>query len=206
MVQCRVSPRVIVVGAGPAGTRCAETLVKAGIRPTVIDEGRHNGGQIYRRQPENFTRSYVTLYGTEAARAASVHRSFDALHEHIDYRPETLIWNIAGSEVFIVSGTRQQTLPFDALVLCTGATDRLMPLKGWNQAGTFSLGGAQVALKSQACAIGRQVVFLGTGALLYLVAAQYVKAGAEVAAVLDTSPWHARVMAFPKLLAQPSVL
>jgi len=201
-----VSPRVIVVGAGPAGTRCAETLVKAGIRPTVIDEGRRNGGQIYRRQPENFTRSYDTLYGSEAARAESVHRSFDALREHIDYMPETLIWNIADSQVFTVSGTRQQALPFDALVLCTGATDRLMPLKGWNLAGTFSLGGSQVALKSQACAIGRQVVFMGTGALLYLVAAQYVKAGAGVAAVLDTSPWHARVMASPKLLTQPSVL
>ena len=61
MVKGRMSPRVIIVGAGPAGTRCAETLVKAGIRPTVIDEGRRNGGQIYRRQPENFTRSYETL-------------------------------------------------------------------------------------------------------------------------------------------------
>lgn len=81
-----------------------------------------------------------------------------------------------------------------------------MPLKGWNLAGTFSMGGAQVALKSQACAIGRQVVFLGTGPLLYLVAAQYAKAGAGVAAVLDTSSWFGRVKAATKLLAQPSVL
>jgi NADPH-dependent 2,4-dienoyl-CoA reductase/sulfur reductase-like enzyme len=82
----------------------------------------------------------------------------------------------------------------------------LMPVKGWNFAGTFSLGGAQVALKSQACAIGREVVFMGTGALLYLIAAQYLKAGAKVAAVLDTSPLLARVAAAPKLLAQPSAL
>lgn len=201
-----MTPRVIVAGAGPAGTRCAETLVEAGIRPIVIDEGRRNGGQIYRRQPENFTRSYNALYGTEAARAESIHRSFDDLREYIDYMPETLIWNIADSQVFTVSGTQQQAQSYDALILCTGATDRLMPLKGWNLAGTFSLGGAQVALKSQACAIGRQVIFMGTGALLYLVAAQYVKAGARVAAVLDTSPWHARVLASPKLLSQPSVL
>jgi NADPH-dependent 2,4-dienoyl-CoA reductase/sulfur reductase-like enzyme len=206
MVQSQMKPRVIVVGAGPAGTRCAETLVKAGIRPTIIDEGPNNGGQIYRRQPHNFTRSYKTLYGSEAARAKSVHHSFDAIDKDIDYLPETLIWNIADGHVFAISNNKQQVIPFDALILCTGTTDRLMPLKGWNLAGTFSMGGAQVALKSQACAIGRQVVFLGTGPLLYLVAAQYAKAGAGVAAVLDTSSWFGRVKAATKLLAQPSVL
>ena len=39
-------PRVIIVGAGPAGVRCAEKLAQAGLRPTVIDENRRDGGQI----------------------------------------------------------------------------------------------------------------------------------------------------------------
>jgi NADPH-dependent 2,4-dienoyl-CoA reductase/sulfur reductase-like enzyme len=199
-------PRIVIVGAGPAGVRCAETLVAAGLRPTVIDENRRDGGQIYRRQPENFTRSYETLYGPEAHRAMALHGTFDRLREQIDYLPETLVWNIADRHVYVASGTRQRSLEFDTLVLCTGAADRLMPLKGWNFAGAYSLGGAQVALKSQACAIGRQIVFAGTGALLYLVAAQYVKAGAKVAAVLDTSPRSKRVSALGKLLSQPSVL
>ena len=46
------APRVVVVGAGPAGVRAAQALVQAGLRPIVIDEGRRDGGQIYRRQPE----------------------------------------------------------------------------------------------------------------------------------------------------------
>jgi NADPH-dependent 2,4-dienoyl-CoA reductase/sulfur reductase-like enzyme len=50
------------------------------------------------------------------------------------------------------------------------------------------------------------VVFAGTGPLLYLVAAQYVKAGAKVAAVLDTSSLWKRVRALPKLAARPRVL
>ena len=201
-----VGPRIIVVGAGPAGIRCAEALVAAGIRPTVIDEGRRDGGQIYRRQPENFTRSYEGLYGAEASRAQAVHRSFDAIREHIDYLSDTVVWNIAERHVYALSGSQHGALPFDALVLCTGATDRLMPIKGWNFAGTYSLGGAQVALKSQACAIGQRVAFMGTGALLYLVAAQYIKAGAKVVAVLDTSPRFRRVTALRKLLALPEVL
>lgn len=199
-------PRVIVIGAGPSGVRCAETLVAAGLRPTVVDENRRDGGQIYRRQPDNFTRPYAKLYGTEAGRAQSLHESFDALRDKIDYLPETLAWNIADKKLHVVRNERASTLPYDALVICSGATDRLMPVKGWHQAGTYSLGASQIALKAQACAIGRQIVFLGTGPLLYLVASQYVKAGANVAAVLDTSPLMRRVAALPKLLARPSVL
>jgi NADPH-dependent 2,4-dienoyl-CoA reductase/sulfur reductase-like enzyme len=199
-------PRVIIIGAGPSGVRCAETLVAAGLRPTVVDENRRDGGQIYRRQPDNFTRPYAKLYGTEADRAQSLHESFDALRDKIDYLPETLAWNIADKKLHVVKNERTKALPYDALVICSGATDRLMPVKGWHYAGTYSLGASQIALKAQACAIGRQIVFLGTGPLLYLVASQYIKAGATVAAVLDTSPFMRRVAALPKLLARPSVL
>ena len=48
--------KVVVVGAGPAGTRAAERLVQAGLHPVVVDEGRASGGQIYRRQPAGFRR------------------------------------------------------------------------------------------------------------------------------------------------------
>lgn len=201
-----MAARIVVIGSGPAGVRAAQALVEAGLRPTVIDEGRRDGGQIYRRQPEGFSRSYETLYGTEAERAASLHQSFDALKSQVDYLPDTLVWNISPNAVHLASGTRYRTLPFDALIVCSGATDRLMPVKGWHQAGTYSLGGAQVALKSQACAIGSRVVMMGSGPLLYLVAAQYVKAGAQVAAVLDTSTFKQRMAALPKLLAIPAAL
>lgn len=201
-----MAANVIVIGAGPAGVRAAQALVEAGVRPIVIDEGRRDGGQIYRRQPEGFTRTYETLYGTEADRARSLHRDFDALRANIDYMPDTLVWNIEPNAVHVVCGARHRKLPFDALVICSGATDRLMPVPGWHHAGTYSLGGAQVVLKSQGCAIGSRVVMMGTGPLLYLVAAQYVKAGATVSAVLDTSTLAQRMRALPQLLAIPPTL
>jgi NADPH-dependent 2,4-dienoyl-CoA reductase/sulfur reductase-like enzyme len=201
-----VNARVVVVGAGPAGVRCAETLVAAGLRPVVVDEGRRDGGQIYRRQPENFVRGYDALYGNEAARAQGLHMAFDALRDHVDYRPETLVWNLANQQAYLAHDARSETLAFDAIVLATGATDRLLPVKGWQRAGVYSMGGAQVALKSQGCAIGSAVVFMGTGPLLYLVAAQYFKAGARVAAVLDTSTWLQRLSAVPRMLSLPDLL
>jgi len=201
-----MAANVVVIGAGPAGVRAAQALVEAGVRPVVIDEGRRDGGQIYRRQPDGFTRSYETLYGTEAGRAKALHRDFDALRTRIDYLPETLVWNIEPNAVHVASGTRHRKIAFDALIICSGATDRLMPVPGWHHAGAYSLGGAQVALKSQGCAIGARTVMMGAGPLLYLVAAQYVKAGATVSAVLDTSTLADRVRALPQLLAMPSTL
>lgn len=201
-----VEPRVIVVGAGPAGVRCAETLVAAGIRPLIVDEGRRDGGQIYRRQPEQFSRPYSKLYGTEAERARNLHDSFERLRANVDYAAETLAWNVSGGKLYTARDGVASNHTYDALILCPGATDRLMPVKGWQFAGTYSLGASQIALKAQACAIGGNVVFMGSGPLLYLVASQYVQAGAKVAAVLDTSPFSKRLRALPKLLARPDVL
>ncbi|WP_206956259.1 FAD/NAD(P)-dependent oxidoreductase [Trinickia acidisoli] len=201
-----MAARVIVIGAGPAGVRAAQAFVEAGHRPIVIDEGRRDGGQIYRRQPEEFTRSYGTLYGTEAKRAAALHQTFDVLKPRIDYLPDTLVWNISSGELHLVTAERYRSLAFDALVVCSGATDRLMPVKGWHYAGTYSLGGAQIALKSQGCAIGSRPVLLGTGPLLYLLAAQYVKAGVSLAAVLDTSTQQQRLRALPAMAAIPAAL
>jgi NADPH-dependent 2,4-dienoyl-CoA reductase/sulfur reductase-like enzyme len=81
-----------------------------------------------------------------------------------------------------------------------------MPLPGWTLPGAYSLGAAQIALKAQACAIGRRVAFLGSGPLLYLVAAQYVQAGAKVAGVFDTAPLAASIRALKLLAARPDVL
>lgn len=201
-----MNERVVIIGAGPAGVRATEAMVRAGIRPVVIDEGSRSGGQIYRRQPEGFKRSYETLYGSEADRARAVHETFDALLPQIDYRPEALVWNVAEGRVWATRAGETEAIPYDRLIVCSGATDRLAPVPGWQLAGCYSLGGSQVALKAQACSIGGAVVFMGTGPLLYYVASQYVKAGANVVAVLDTSPFAGGVKALPKLAEQPDLL
>jgi NADPH-dependent 2,4-dienoyl-CoA reductase/sulfur reductase-like enzyme len=197
---------VIVIGAGPAGVRAAETLVNAGVRPIVIDEGARDGGQIYRRQPDNFTRPKAKLYGTETKRAEALHASFDALKAHIDYRPRHLAWNIADGHVHVVCEGKTEALAYAALIIASGATDRVMPIAGWYLAGTYSLGAAQIALKAQAVAIGKRVAFVGTGPLLYLVASQYVKAGAAVVGVFDTSTFGKQLTAAARLAARPDVL
>jgi NADPH-dependent 2,4-dienoyl-CoA reductase/sulfur reductase-like enzyme len=198
--------RVVIVGAGPAGIRAAETLVASGVRPVVIDENARWGGQIYRQPPADagFRRSKAALYGFEAKKAAAVHDTMAKLLPQIDYRPDTLVWACEQNRLDTIHAGREASVPFTHLIIASGATDRIVPIPGWTLAGVFTLGGAQVALKAQGCAIGSRIVLAGTGPLLYLVAYQYVKAGAQVVAVLDTSPFARQVAAAPRMLSQPS--
>ncbi|REE22434.1 NADPH-dependent 2,4-dienoyl-CoA reductase/sulfur reductase-like enzyme [Paraburkholderia sp. BL27I4N3] len=198
--------RIVIVGAGPAGVRAAETLVAAGVKPIVIDENARWGGQIYRQPPANggFERSKKTLYGFEAHKAEALHSTMAALLPHLDYRPDTLAWACEAGRLDTLHAGRELRVPFSHLIIASGATDRVLPVPGWTLPGVYTLGAAQVALKAQGCAIGRRVVLAGTGPLLYLVAYQYVKAGAQVTAVLDTSPFSRQIAAAPKLARLPA--
>ncbi|MCW6056681.1 FAD/NAD(P)-dependent oxidoreductase [Pseudomonas fragariae (ex Marin et al. 2024)] len=197
---------IAIVGAGPAGIRAAQTLLAHGIKACLIDEGLRGGGQVYRRQPDNFQRSARALYGFESAKAVAVHNALDTLAAQIDYRPQTLVWNAEDHQLDTLQNGTAATLDFSHLIVATGATDRILPVPGWTLPGVYSLGAAQIALKYQGCAIGQRVVFCGTGPLLYLVAYQYAKAGAKVLAVLDSAPFSAQCKALPALLGQPATL
>lgn len=199
-------PRIVIVGAGPAGVRAAEVLVAAGLRPVLVDENQRAGGQIYRQPPAGFLRSKKQLYGFESAKADALHRTFNKLRSYINYLPETLVWNCDGGQLDLLGRGQHQSLPYSHLMLCTGAIDRVLPFPGWLLPGVYTLGAAQVALKAQGCVIGSRIVLAGSGPLLYLLAYQYAKAGASIAAVLDTSVFSGKLRATFDLLKQPLAL
>lgn len=195
--------RIVIVGAGPAGVRAAEMLVAAGLKPIVIDENLRAGGQIYRQPPIGFTRPKKQLYGFESGKADALHRTFDGLAGKIDYRPDTLVWNCHAQQLDLLTRGQHRSQPFSHLILCTGAMDRVLPFPGWLLPGVYTLGAAQVALKAQGCVLGGRIVLVGAGPLLYLVAYQYAKAGANIAAVLDTASFSGKLRATFDLLKQP---
>ncbi|WP_372921680.1 FAD-dependent oxidoreductase [Roseovarius sp.] len=187
--------RVLIVGAGPAGIRAAQTLAAAGLRPTVVDEANRAGGQIYRRPPQSFIRPPSTLYGSEAGKATALHNLFDDLlaTDQIAHHPQSSVLGLHDGVAQVLGPGGVSALPYDRLIIAPGATDRPAPVPGWEMAGVFSLGAAQIALKAQGVALGRRIVLAGSGPLLTLVAAQLLDAGAGVAAVLDTAPLSAQI-------------
>ncbi|GLS40044.1 (2Fe-2S)-binding protein [Mesorhizobium tianshanense] len=197
----------MIVGAGPAGIRAAATLVEAGVHPVVIDEGHCAGGQVYRRPPAGFIRTAKQLYGSEAAKARALHALFDrpAKDGQLTHCAASSVIAVQEGRLHVLGEGGVQVISYDRLILATGASDRVAPVLGWQSAGVYSLGAAQIALKAQGVALGRRVVLMGSGPLLTLVGAQLVKAGADVAAVLDTSPWHRQMRGLWRLAARPFV-
>lgn len=191
-------PRAVVVGAGPAGIAAAATLAAHGVRPVLLDEGATPGGQVWRRFRDDAAAD--GLLGGEVGAYRRFHALFDALRPQVGYRPDTLAWTVSPGTLHLAAAGRAEALPFGRLVVATGATDRALPVPGWTLPGVFTLGGAQALLKGQGCAVGRRVVFCGSSPLLYLAALQYVRAGAGVAAVLDTTPFRRKVVAVPRML------
>lgn len=199
-------PSVVVVGAGPAGVRAAQTLLRHGVRPVVIDEAALPGGQIYRQSPVP-RGTARQRYGFEHQRAARIHEAGAQLRQQADYRANTVVWNTAPGHLDLVTQDGDlDELPYSQLLIATGATDRVLPFPGWTLPGVFSLGGAQIALKGQHCLLGPRIVFAGTGPLLYLVAYQYARAGGQVQAVLDSAPLAGQARALPALLNQVGTL
>lgn len=203
-----MSHNVVIIGSGPAGMAAAKTLVAQGIHPTVIDENSKPGGQIYRQQPDNFTRTKKQLYGFDAKEAGQTLSEWQAIENQITYLPNHLLWNAAGNTLYLFDqqDPNYKELHWDSLIIANGATDRILPFSGWTLPGIYTLGAAQISLKNQGCVIGNEIVLAGNGPLLYLLAWQYLKAGANLKAILDYSSFRDQCKATINLLHAPKVV
>ncbi|WP_119304584.1 FAD/NAD(P)-dependent oxidoreductase [Dongia deserti] len=203
--MARSSARILIIGAGPAGLRAAEMLAEAGCSPTLIDEAPRIGGQIYRQPPRvpGFTRTAAELYGAAAERARDLFVTFDRIRNRIDYRPSSLVYDLIDNRVIVASEGKSEEVPFDALILATGAMDRIVPAPGWTLPGVYTVGAAQIALKHQGATIGKRVAFVGIGPLMFLAAHQYAKAGVAPVAVVVPSRFRSFAAAGLRLLQMP---
>src|SRR5207237_2857274 len=107
----------------------------------------------------------------------------------VDYRPGTTLWHIdPDGALFLESAGRTETIPARRVLLATGAIERPVPIPGWTLPGVMTAGAAQILLKTADLLPEGRVVLAGQGPLLYLVAAQLVRAAAAPAAILETAP------------------
>ncbi|WP_432883369.1 2Fe-2S iron-sulfur cluster-binding protein [Kribbella sp. CA-245084] len=187
-----MSAEVVVVGAGPAGVAAALAAAQAGAEVLLVDNGRAIGGQYNRQLPEEFAAHRPDRLQHEW-KAFAAQRDALGSHPRITYLPETSIWAIEDLRLWAQQGPAdaagRQPFPIaaKAVVLATGAYDRVLPFPGWDLPGVYTAGAAQALAKGQRIAIGQRVLVAGTGPFLLPVAESLLGVGAEVVALLEAN-------------------
>ncbi|HLY53845.1 MAG TPA: FAD-dependent oxidoreductase, partial [Steroidobacteraceae bacterium] len=175
-----------VIGAGPAGMAAAITAAEIGIDTVILDEQPTPGGQIYRAIGETPLRDPAIL-GAAYWKGAPLVETFHA--SAAQYVPEATVWTAsADGEIGVSVGGSVRMLKVKRIILATGALERPFPIQGWTLPGVMTAGAAQILLKSAAMVGAGRVVLAGTGPLLWLIAAQYLRAGGALTTILETTP------------------
>ncbi len=193
----------VVLGGGPAGIRAALALRGQGLRTVLVDEGRVPGGQVY-RAPFGQRDAAVAKAGGDLARG-------DRLRAALAGSGTTVLsghraWFAAPGRLACFGPDGPVELAAPALVLAVGTTERVMPVPGGTLPGVIGLAAATILLKAHGVLPPGPIVVAGVGPLLYAVAAGVLKAGGQVAAVVDLlrpMEWSA---ALPGLASRPDLV
>ena len=193
---------LVVIGGGPAGVEAALASAESGLRTVLVDEAPAAGGQVYRSRPEGFRGAAVTPEAREGdcLRARLAASAVTTVADHA-------VWSVSpGFRVDALGPAGARSWRSRAVIAATGAQERVVPFPGWTEPGVIGLAGATILLKSQHVLPGRRTLVAGCGPLLLAVAAGLLKAGGEVAAVVDlasSADWAARL---PALAGRPDLL
>lgn len=172
-----------IIGAGPAGMAAAALAARHGLRVTLLDEQPRPGGQIY-RDVDRAAALRGDLLGPDYTHGATLTAALK--HSGVDHVSGAVVWAI--EEGFALSYTkdgRGAQIMADRVLLATGAIERPMPLPGWTLPGVMTAGAGQILLK-QSGVLARRAVLVGSGPLLYLIAAQMLRAGTPPLALIET--------------------
>ncbi|MBS0244623.1 MAG: FAD-dependent oxidoreductase, partial [Proteobacteria bacterium] len=186
---------VVVIGAGPAGLAAAATTASAGMQTLLVDENEGPGGQIYRSVAASPIKT-KSLLGDDYWHGETLVAALTS--SGATYLPGTAVWSL--DRELSVGLSRQgaaRLISAQRVIIATGAIERPMPIKGWTLPGVMTVGAAQTMLKASAMVPDGRTVIAGTGPLLWLLAAQLLRAGGKVEAILDTTPSGAMLAALP---------
>ena len=174
---------LIVIGAGPAGMAAAATAAEAGLSVLILDEQPRAGGQIY-RDVARAAQARGNILGADFAEGLPLVQGIEK--ERISHVTGATVWKVedTGEVAYSVDGRGAQARG-DRILLATGALERPMPIPGWTLPGVMTAGAAQILLK-QSGVLPRRAVLVGSGPLLYLIAAQMVRAGTPPLALVET--------------------
>jgi NADPH-dependent 2,4-dienoyl-CoA reductase/sulfur reductase-like enzyme len=188
---------LVVIGGGPAGLAAASLAARAGLSTVLFDENPGVGGQIYRGITANPIKNRAILgddYWAGAALATEAKTSGASIVTG------ATVWSLDPAKLVGVSiAGKARLIQAGRVIIATGSLERPFAIPGWTLPGVMTAGAVQTALKAQGLVPSGRTVLAGCGPLLWLLAAQMLRAGAKIEAMLDTSERRNLIRALPHL-------
>lgn len=173
-----------IIGAGPAGLAAAATATKFGLDGCLIERSSQSGGQYWAAHSTSnpqalHDRDLQAILGYMKTLENSRWRIIQpGIVERVSRDQMLRVWSSEG----------WLQVKCSTLLVATGARERIRPFLGWTLPGVITTGAAVRMAFHDRVAPGQQVLVAGSGPLLLHSAAQLIRAGVQVAGVIEASP------------------
>lgn len=171
---------VLIIGAGPAGLSAARAIAERGRRALLIDDNPQVGGQIWRDGPN----AHLP--------AVAMRLKIQVSKQNVPVVTGARVMHALGARALLVETADDSAIvTYQALILCTGARERLLPFPGWTLPGVTGAGGLQALIKGGYDVRDQRVVVAGSGPLLLASAYAAGQAGAHLLRIAEQAPLSA---------------
>ena len=176
---------VLVIGAGPAGLAAARKLRDANLKVVLVDERKALGGQYFKQPADAFQIPDEEL-DSQFLEGRSLIKAIQGAD--LDILTNTKIWGAFDPDHLLgYSDKFRYIFRAKQLIIATGAYERGIPITDWTLPGVFTTGAAQTLLRSYQTAIPGKIIVSGNGPLNLQIAAELLKAKANVLAYVDSA-------------------
>ena len=173
-----MTPRIVIVGGGPAGLAAAASAGRTGAMVLLLEERSETGGQLrYRAQPV----AEIAGGGADSPQQIAARLRTTAAAAGAEIRTSAVVagW-FAGNELLVVEAGGARRMVADALIVATGSVDLPFPFPGATFPGVFSARGLQTMLHLHRVRPGRRFAVIGGGDVAEEIVNDVVQAGGEV--------------------------
>lgn len=179
---------VAIIGAGPAGLACRETLKELGLNSIVIDSNDKIGGQFLMQTHAFFffekERRFGGMRGFDIARTL-------AGDDHSGIFLHSTVWDILQNKRIAVKDMLNHKnfyVEAQALVVATGAVPFMPTFENDDVPGVYTAAVVQKMMNAEFTLLGKNILTVGAGNIGYLTSYQLMQAGAKVKAILEAMP------------------
>ena len=186
------SPRrtaLLIIGAGPGGLASAIAAARCGVNVTVLDERTLPGGQYFKQPATAAESSDKSAFDQQSLQGRSLIET--ARNLGVEILSKTTVWNAVessdGFDLHVFQDGDPCCFTANQLIIATGAYEKSFPVPGWTLPGFLTTGAVQTLIRAYKVAPGSRILISGNGPLNLQVAAELIRNGVSVAAVIETS-------------------